>query len=75
MHFNSVCDVTVLQLPPDNASAYCWLASWSYIVEFDPILQEEPVWAPVQMLVARGVMKQLSVTYPKHALLDIGPGI
>ena len=23
MHFNSVCDVPVLQLPPDNASAYC----------------------------------------------------
>ena len=44
-------------------------------MEFDPILQEEPVWAPVQMLVARGVMKQLSVTYPKHALLDLGPGI
>ena len=23
MHFNSVCDVPVLQLPPDNTSAYC----------------------------------------------------
>ena len=23
MHFNSVCDVPVLQSPPDNASAYC----------------------------------------------------
>ena len=23
MHFNGVCDVPVLQLPPDNASAYC----------------------------------------------------
>ena len=22
MHFNSVCDVLVLQLPPDNAAAY-----------------------------------------------------
>ena len=44
-------------------------------MEFDPILQEEPVWAPVQMLVAQGVMKQLSVTYPKHALFDLGLGI
>ena len=23
MYFNSVCDVPVLQLPPDNVSAYC----------------------------------------------------
>ena len=58
-----------LTTPPHTADKPPDLILWNLIPFFKKSLS-----APVQMLVARGVMKQLSVTYPKHALLDLAPG-
>ena len=63
-----------LTTPPHTANKPPDLILWNLIPFFKKSLSEllYRCWLHGR---GGGVIKQLSVTYPKHALLDLGPGI